>query len=485
MGMKIYNSLSRQIEDFSPLDTDGKIVKIYTCGPTVYDYVTIGNWRTYVLSDLVLRALRAGGYSLDFVMNITDVGHLTGDNEGDSSLGEDRLEKGAKREGKTAWDVARFYANDFLDGFKTLGLIKPKKFTKATDYIQQQINLVQRIESAGFAYEISEDGIYFDTRKYEEVGNDYGVLSTLDQVKEGARVEINQNKRDPRDFALWKHSPKDEKRHMEWKSPWGVGFPGWHIECSAMIMTELSEQIDIHLGGEDLKSTHHPNEIAQSESVTGKKPFVKYWIHGAFLQVDGGRMGKSLGNAFTLHDIVSRGYEPLALKYFYMTGHYRKALNFTWEALNQSQVALEKLWEKAVVFGAYSQLKADDREPSQVAQRGYQKIEESVFIDFNFPQALGILHDTLSKTKDDFDTLYVLDNAEKLFGLQFRERGEAKHKEALTVNEKYKNDLIRRANHQKLREFEKADQIRNTILSELGQDYEIVDTQHGSYIRKK
>src|SRR3989344_3926891 len=338
--MKIYNSLSRKIEEFQPIVPTK--VGVYTCGPTVYDYLTIGNWRTYTLGDLLVRTLTFFGYQVTYVMNITDVGHLTGDNLGDADMGDDRMENSAKREGKTAWEVAAFYTNDFLESFSKPNLTQPERFSKATDHIQEQIDLVQAIEKRGFVYRI-DDGVYFDTAAYEAVGNRYGELSTLDAIKEGARVQPNPRKKNPRDFALWKFSPERSRRDMEWPSPWGKGFPGWHIECSARSMKYLGDQFDVHVGGEDLKSTHHPNEIAQSEAATGKKPFVKYWVHGAFLLVDGGRMGKSLGNAYTLADIAKRGFTPMDLKYFYFTGHWRKQLNFTWEALASAAEALGRM----------------------------------------------------------------------------------------------------------------------------------------------
>jgi len=342
--IQFFNTLSDKKEDFIPLKKDR--VGMYTCGPTVYHYVTIGNWRTYTLGDLVYRTLIYNDYSVDYIMNITDVGHLTGDNEGDASQGEDRMEKAKKREGKNAWEIAEFYTNDFLNGLEKLNILKPKKFTKATDHIAEQIMLVQQLEKAGLAYKIS-DGIYFDVAAYEASGKTYGELSTIDQTStEFARIEPNPEKRDPRDFALWKFSPAGEQRDMEWNSPWGVGFPGWHIECSAMSMKYLGNQFDLHVGGEDLRQTHHPNEIAQSEGATGCVPFVKYWMHGAFLLVDGGRMGKSKGNAYTIADLEAKGYSPLALRYFYLSGHYRHQINFTWEALSAAQTALQRLQEK-------------------------------------------------------------------------------------------------------------------------------------------
>ena len=277
--MKLYDSLSRRKKKFIPIDKD--LVGIYTCGPTVYNFLQIGNWRTYVLGDVIVRSLKYLGFNTKYVMNITDVGHLVSD--GDE--GEDKLEKGAKREGKTAWDVADMYTKDFRQGMHRMGLLKPEVLAKATSHIKEQIDLVEKLEKKGFAYKTS-DGMYFDTQEFEKQGNKYGELSTLDQIQEGARVEINKEKKNERDCALWKFSPEGKKRDMEWESPWGKGFPGWHIECSAMSMKYLGEKFDLHVGGEDLRSTHHPNEIAQSEGATGKKPFVKCWIHGAFLLVD-------------------------------------------------------------------------------------------------------------------------------------------------------------------------------------------------------
>jgi len=376
--MKIYNSLTKRVDKIEPYNPG--IIGMYTCGPTVYDYVSIGNWRTYVLSDWIVRALKAEGLKVDYVMNITDVGHLTGDNLGDADQGEDRLEKAAVRESKSAWEISKFYTENFLAGYKRMNLTQPKVFSVATEHIQEQIEMVREIEEAGFTYQI-DDGVYFDTKAYEEAGNEYGELSNIDQVKVGARVEPNLQKRDPRDFALWKLSPEDEKRQMEWESPWGKGFPGWHIECSAMSRKYLGEQFEVHAGGEDLKSTHHPNEIAQAEASSGKKPFVKYWVHGAFLQVDGGRMGKSLGNAYRLEDIEEKGFGPMDLKYFYLTGHWRKPLNFTWEALTDAKEAREKL--------ARRYLSWDDDLSGEQGDEYKQAFWEVIGDDLNLPQALA------------------------------------------------------------------------------------------------
>lgn len=411
--LKVYNSLTREIEEFAPIE-EGK-VRMYTCGPTVYDYVTIGNWRTYTLGDLVYRTMGYLGYEAKYIMNITDVGHLTGDNLGDSSQGEDRLEKGAKREGKTAWEIAEFYTQDFLNGFNSLNLLQPLQFTKATAHIAEQIDLVQKLEQKGLAYKIS-DGIYFDVTKFESEGNNYGELSNIGkEAKEGARVEPNPEKKDHRDFALWKFSPEGEERQMEWDSPWGKGFPGWHIECSAMAMKYLGEQFDLHLGGEDLRATHHPNEIAQSEGATGHKPFVSYWMHGAFLKVDGGRMGKSLGNAYTLHDIEKKGFSPFHLRYFYLTAHYRSPLNFTWESLTAAKNAYENLVEKLKFLASH--IEQGNPLPTVTDQVSIEKFKAALENDLNIPEALAVMWEVLKLDVGNEIKLATVLEMDKVFGL--------------------------------------------------------------------
>ncbi len=468
--LQIYNSLHRKKEDFEPMNPPK--VGMYTCGPTIYSYATIGNWRTYTLGDIVYRTLILFGYDVNYVMNLTDVGHLTGDNEGDSSTGDDRLEKAAKKEGKTAWDVAAFYGADFLDSLKDLNIVHPTIIAKATEHISEQIDLVQKIEARGLTYKTS-DGIYFDVAKYESEGNKYGELSTLDKIMEGARVEINPEKKDPRDFALWKFSPTNEKRDMEWDSPWGIGFPGWHIECSAMGMKYLGEQFDLHLGGEDLRSTHHPNEIAQSEAGTGHKPFVKYWMHGAFLLVDGGRMGKSLGNAYTIHDVINRGYNPLALRYFYLTGHYRRQINFTWEALDASQKALENLWKVSLRI---KNLTSGDS-PSKTAIENWKLFLSALADDINMPQALAALQKGITEAEGDEDLVFLLENADKVLGLDLTEPPEL-NDSALREDEipfEIKELLSKREEYRKQKDFTKSDEIRDQI-SQMG--YKISDNKN-------
>lgn len=459
--VRLYNSLTKQIDPVVPWPGDSEI-GIYTCGPTVYSYVTIGNWRTYYLSDVVARLLKSLGYQIKTVMNITDVGHLTGDNLGDADTGEDRLEAAATKEGRTAWDVAQHYTEDFLRGSKLLRLQEPDVRCKATDHIDEQLEMIQTLMNAGFGYQIS-DGIYFDTTAYEKAGYDYGQLTTLDEVREGARVEPNKEKRNPRDFALWKFSLPEQRRHMEWQSPWGTGFPGWHIECSAMGMKYLGDQFALHLGGEDLRSTHHPNEIAQSQGSTGKKPFVKHWVHGAFLKVDGKRMGKSLGNAYTLDDLIAKGFDPLDLRYFYSSGHYRKPLNFTFDALAAAREGRLALVEWGRSFQADA--------PVHVSAKAQATIEEFYSLvadDLKLPQALAFLHELRRSklSREDAAAIYQAADALLVFG-SLNSVKVPSHVEELAR----RRQQLRAEN-----DFEGADRIRKEIES---QGFVVKDTESG------
>src|SRR3989339_837511 len=381
--IKLFNTLSRQKEPFTPLNS--KEVTLYTCGPTVYESPSIGNWRTYVMEDILKRTLEYSGFKVKHVMNITDVGHLTSD----ADEGEDKLQKTADKQKKTAWEVAKKYEEEFMQGLSQLNIEKPTKFTRATDYIQDQIDFIKGLENKDFTYQTS-DGIYFDTSKL----SDYGKLAKLDLkgLKAGSRVEINPEKKNSTDFALWKFSPKREKRDMEWKSPWGTGFPGWHIECSAMILKELGEQIDIHCGGVDHISTHHTNEIAQSEALNRKVP-ARFWCHGEFLLIDGGRMGKSLGNAYTLDDVVEKGFNPLDLRYYYFSAHYRQKLNFTWEALQSSSKHLNHIRSSIQLLRKMFTQELPTKD--QINGRANEILtifEESIFNDLNMPKALAALN---------------------------------------------------------------------------------------------
>jgi cysteinyl-tRNA synthetase len=481
--MRLYNSLSRTIEDFEPLGQalgkPSNKVGMYTCGPTVYSFVSVGNWRTYLLGDLLVRALTHFDYEVDYVMNVTDVGHLTGDNLGDADTGEDRLEKAAEVEGKDAWELAQFYTDDFLQGYEQLHLTKPRVFVKATEHIKEQIAMVETIMNKGLAYQIT-DGIYFDTQAFEAGGNTYGELSTLGQIKEGARVEPNPEKKDPRDFALWKFSPAGVMRQMEWDSPWGKGFPGWHIECSAMSCAYLGEQFDIHVGGEDLRSTHHPNEIAQAEAATGKKPFVKYWIHGAFLLVDGGRMGKSLGNAYTLEDLKEKGFEPMDLRYFFLTGHYRKQLNFTFESLAAARSARLSLVEAVVRFAgdqgeARLTLSNDKLSKVDAIRSGFS---QALADDLNMPKALAVVWELVKSNIPSRDKYELLVEFDEVLGLGLTQSVERE----VVIPDEVRELIIEREGARRSGNYELADRLRNQIF-ELG--YEILDEATGYRVKKR
>lgn len=401
--MKIYNSYTKKLEEFKPQNPDE--VKVYTCGPTVYDYQHIGNFRTFVGSDILIRALKYNDFNVKHIINITDVGHLTGDNLGDADTGEDRLEIAADREGKSAREVADFYTQQFMKDYDRLNILGPKNFPRASEHIQDMIQLIKDLEEKGFTYEIS-DGVYFDVSKFE--GYSKMANQSLEEKEEGVRVDANPQKRNPADFALWKFTPEDKMRWQEWDSPWGRGFPGWHIECSAMAMNELAQTIDVHVGGEDHKMIHHPNEMAQSEAATGKT-FANYWMHVAFLKVDGGKMSKSLGNTYLIDDLMAKGFDPLALRYFYMQAHYRTTLNFTWEAMQAAQNSIKKL---------YSLVEGYKEDPqANLSVEHLNKFEAAINDDLNTPRALGIMWDMLKADISEGEKLKTLEKFDEILGL--------------------------------------------------------------------
>ncbi|HEU0051000.1 MAG TPA: cysteine--tRNA ligase [Patescibacteria group bacterium] len=373
--LKFWNSLHRKQELFKPLHDQR--VGLYTCGPTVYHPATIGNLRSYLFEDVLKRVLIFFGYTVTHVMNITDVGHLVSD----ADEGEDKIEREAKKSGKDAWALARENEALFLADLKKLNIIPANILPRATEHIQEQIDLIKILEEKGYTYRTS-DGIYFDTSKFPS----YGRLSgqKLEEKKAGARVAQNDEKKQASDFALWKFSPKKAKRQMEWESPWGVGFPGWHIECSAMSVNYLGQPFDIHCGGIDHLTVHHENEIAQSEAAF-EKPLANYWMHNDFLLVDGKRMGKSEGNAYTLDEVIAKGFDPLAYRLFCLGAQYRSKLNFTWDGLEAAQHTLEKLREEARRL-------SDGVEPSETFLSAFKSALED---DLNSPVALAVVWDLL------------------------------------------------------------------------------------------
>jgi cysteinyl-tRNA synthetase len=382
MKLYLYNTLTRQKEEFAPIRPGG--VGLYTCGPTVYNFAHIGNLRTFIFEDILKRVLVFNGYQVTHVMNITDVGHLTGDRD----MGEDKMEKGAQREGKTAWDIAEYYTRAFKADIARLNVLEPTIWCKATDCIPEQIDLIRALEEKSFTYKTS-DGIYFDTAKFPA----YGRLSSqnLEALQEGARVEKNPEKRNATDFALWKFSPPGVKRQMEWNSPWGVGFPGWHIECSAMSMKFLRDQLDIHCGGIDHIDIHHTNEIAQSEAATGRK-FFNFWMHGAFLNIQGGKkMAKSEENFLTLENaLIKRGIPPLAYRFAAFLTHYRKPMEYSDESILAAKNGLEHLCNQV------REVTKGGRGDPGAADSGFrEKFMEAVNDDLNMPRAMAVVQEML------------------------------------------------------------------------------------------
>lgn len=456
--VRLFDTFDRKKKKFTSLLYDD--VSIYTCGPTVYDFPHIGNMRAYIFSDTLRRVLEFNKYKVKQVINITDVGHLTSD----ADSGEDKMEASAKKQNRSAREIADFYTGIFINDFKNLNLKEPSVWSRATDHILEQISLIKKLEKLGFTYKIS-DGVYFDTSKVKKYGN----LARLDLkgLKHGARVEVNNEKRNPTDFALWKFSPKDEKRQMEWDSPWGVGFPGWHIECSAMAMKYLGNTIDIHTGGIDHIPVHHTNEIAQSESATGKQ-FARYWMHVAFLTVEGEKMSKSKGNFTTIKDIIDKGYDPLVFRYLILTSHYRSSFNFTWSNLAGAQKALSSLKEKIV---SWSDEKVGPDEKMM------EKFTNCINNDINTPQALALMWKVSENKllKDSIKRSTILE-FDKVLGLKL---------DVPNINEipdKVKNLVNERELMRKSKKWQESDAIRVQIIEE---GFDVEDTAFGPKVTKK
>jgi cysteinyl-tRNA synthetase len=372
----LYDNYTRSLRRFMPLAPGGE-VGLYTCGPTVYDYQHIGNYRTFLFEDTLKRVLAWNGYRVRHVMNVTDVGHLTSD----ADTGEDKMEKGARRTGRSAWEIAQLYTRAFQDDLRMLDMIEPDVLSRATDHIPEQIAFVADLERNGYTYRTA-DGIYFDTSRQP----DYGHLARLDKsgLEAGHRVELG-DKRRATDFALWKFSPPGEKRQMEWDSPWGRGFPGWHIECSAMAQKYLGDFFDIHCGGEDHIPVHHTNEIAQTEARVGTR-LANFWMHGYFLVMNDAKMAKSAGEFLRLQSLVDRGYDPIAYRYLCLTGHYRSQLNFTFEALDAAATGLARMRQ------GFHALPDDGSAPdAELLERFGNEIND----DLNLPRALAVAWEAL------------------------------------------------------------------------------------------
>ena len=446
--IKLFNTMTKTKQEGT-----SEIVTMYTCGPTVYLDPHIGNWRTFIFYDTLARALKVAGHDVRHVLNITDVGHLVSDGD----TGEDKLSTTAKSQRKTAWEVAEHYTNLFLTELEQLGMLTPTKLPKATDHIRQQIDMVKRIEAKGYTYTI-DDGVYFDTAKLD----DYGKLAGGVKADEDfARINKNSNKRSPEDFALWKFSPANEKRDMEWDSPWGVGFPGWHLECSAMAKEYLGETIDIHAGGVDHIPVHHTNEIAQSETANGVE-FAKIWAHAEFMKVDGAKMSKSKGNFYTLSDIAEQGFSPLDFRYLVLQGHYRTETNFTWDNLRSAQNALRNLKRTYDLVHQTSEEVADQSESIALAQ---EELLSAILDDLNTPQALSAISSVATMTTNGLGAqsrqtfIEFFQIIDKVFGLQIV-------KSSQDISDEQKDLIEKREIAKRAKDYTQADSIRDELLEQ-------------------
>ncbi|TFG68103.1 MAG: cysteine--tRNA ligase [Anaerolineales bacterium] len=455
MTLQLYDTYTRSIRDFVPLDPPK--VGLYTCGPTVYNYAHIGNLRTYIFEDILRRVLSLNGYVVNHVMNITDVGHLVSDGD----FGEDRMEKGTRLTGKSAWEIADLYTSAFQQDMHRLHILEPSIWCRATDHIEEQIATVKCIEEKGFTYRTS-DGIYFDTAKLP----DYGYLGRLDieGLRAGARVDLGE-KRNSTDFALWKFSPPDTQRQMEWDSPWGVGFPGWHIECSAMSAKYLGSFFDIHCGGEDHITVHHPNEIAQTQACYGTR-LANFWMHGYFLQIDNARMGKSVGNFLRVQSLIDAGYDPLAYRYMCLGAHYRSRLSFSWETLTSAQTALTRLRNACYTLG----------EPGIIDEDYMDRFAREVNEDLNMPRALAVVWDLVHSSLSDNVKKATILAFDQVLGLELEnwQPSEDEIPEAIM--------LIVEARQQarQSRNWAEADALRDQITAA---GYEVKDTEAGPVVK--
>ena len=465
--MKLYNTMDRKVEEFVPIE-EGK-VGMYCCGPTVYNYAHIGNLRTYIFEDILHRTLEEAGYRVKHVMNITDVGHLTGD--GDD--GEDKLGKRSRETGKSVWDIAAFYTDAFFADEKALNIKRPNVVCKATDHIQDMIALIKRLEEKGHTY-TAGGNVYFSI----DTIDDYGKLAGQKQEDKlsGARIAVDGNKRNPQDFVLWFTNSKFGEQAMMWDSPWGRGYPGWHIECSAMSMKYLGETFDIHCGGIDAIPVHHTNEIAQSEAATGHK-WVNYWCHGEFLLNDKGKMSKSSGEFLTLPVLVGHGYNALDYRYFCLGGHYRTQLKFSYEALDHAKSARERL------HSMVAELKAKAKPESTISEKAESYKDSffaALFNDLRCPEALAVMWKILKDNSiTEGEKLSLLYSMDKVLGLDL-DKIEAKKEEKVGGEEEWK--LVEERKQAKAeKNYQRADEIRKE-LEERG--YIVKDTPQGPILQK-
>ena len=455
MDIYFYNTLTKTKEKFVPINKEE--VRMYSCGPTVYKDASIGNMRTYIMNDIIRRVLKYNGYKVKHAMNITDVGHLVSD----ADEGEDKMLKSAREMQKSPYEIAKYYTKLFMEDLEKLNVEKPEVICKATDHIEDMIKYVQKLLENGYAYETST-AIYFDVSKLDE----YGILSgiKLEDQKAGARVDVDTEKRNPYDFALW---IKAKPNHiMKWESPWGLSYPGWHIECSAMGQKYLGEQFDIHTGGIDLIPTHHENEIAQSKGACGKIP-AKYWIHGEFLLINGGKMSKSLNNVYLLKDIIEKGYDPLTYRLFTYSSSYRTKLNFTWEGIDASQKALEKLR-----VGYQKHLEGNENISDEEIAKYEENFHKAINDDLNMPLAMSVVWDVIKNPKKSKKLAELLNKFDTVLALSLDKKTVSQEEIPEEVIKLAEERLKARAE----KNWAESDRLRDEILA-LG--YSIKDSKDG------
>lgn len=468
--MKLYNSMSRSIEPFEPFEP-GK-VSMYTCGPTVYNYAHIGNLRTYIHEDVLEKSLRYLGYNVKRVMNITDVGHL----ESDADDGEDKMLKGAQRENKTVWQVAEFYTQAFFEDCKKLNINRPEVVAKATDYIDEYIGFIKSLEEKGYTY-FENGNVYFDISKFD----DYTKLSKLDldtlRIAHRDDVEEDLHKRNPQDFVLWFTKSKFDNQAMKWDSPWGVGYPGWHIECSVISLTNLGEQMDIHCGGVDHIPVHHTNEIAQTESYTGKQ-WTKYWWHAEFLIDNSGKMSKSSGEFLTVSLLEKKGFDPLSYRYYVLGSHYRKQLAFSFENLEMAQSAFQKLKKRT---GALADHLSKDTVLSTTAEQLLNKYKAYLADDLNTANAITVLYDVLKASITDAEKAYLIGEMDLVLSLGLLEKVESSTEVDSDETAWIESQLVQRSEAKKSKDWAKADLIRDELKAK---GITIIDTPQGTEWKK-
>ena len=460
MSIKFFNTLTRKKEEFKPIDE--KEIKMYSCGPTVYYYAHIGNLRAYLFMDNLRRVLKYNGYRLKHVMNITDVGHLVSD----ADEGEDKMMKAAKRENKNPFEIAEFYMNAFFKDIDSLNIDRPEIIARATEHIDIMEEYVKKIIENGFTYQ-TEDTVYFDTSKLDK----YGILSnrSVENQKAGARVDFDKNKKNISDFALWIKAP--ENHIMKWDSFFGKAYPGWHLECSAMSYKYLGEHFDIHTGGVDHIPIHHENEIAQSKGFCGKIP-ANYWMHVEFLQINGGKMSKSLNNLYTLKDLQEKGYEPLVYRMFNYTSNYRAQINFTFEAMDSAKIALNRLRE-----GYLKHSEGTDEVSDEEIKSYEEKFLEAINDDLNMPVAMSVVWDVIKNHKKSKKFQKLLLKFDQVLGLNLKEYKKDEEELPEEIKSLIENRNIARAN----KDWKESDRIRD-ILIEKG--YKVKDSKEGTIVEK-